>query len=167
MDVSPFDKARILSEALPHMQRYDEADRGGEIRRPRHGRGAAGARFRPRHRAARAARHQPGGGAWRRPADRRHAGEARHQARSSPTACASPTPATVEVVEMVLAGSINKQIVGFINGAGGKAIGLSGKDGNLVRARKLSRTVAIRHRASKAWSIWASSASRRRSTSRC
>jgi acetylglutamate kinase len=49
--------------------------------------------------------------------------------------------ATVEVVEMVLAGSINKQIVGFINGAGGKAIGLTGKDGNLVRARKLSRTV--------------------------
>ena len=48
---------------------------------------------------------------------------------------------TVEVVEMVLAGSINKQIVGFINGAGGKAIGLTGKDGNLVRARKLSRTV--------------------------
>src|SRR5215216_6580197 len=49
--------------------------------------------------------------------------------------------ATVEVVEMVLAGSINKQIVGFINGAGGKAVGLCGKDGNMVRARKLSRTV--------------------------
>jgi acetylglutamate kinase len=48
---------------------------------------------------------------------------------------------TVEVVEMVLAGSINKQIVGFINEAGGKAIGLTGKDGNMVRARKLSRTV--------------------------
>src|SRR5262249_31354234 len=46
---------------------------------------------------------------------------------------------TVEVVEMVLAGSINKQLVGFINEAGGKAIGLSGKDGNLVRARKLNR----------------------------
>ena len=45
---------------------------------------------------------------------------------------------TVEVVEMVLAGSINKQIVGFINEAGGKAIGLTGKDGNMVRARKLS-----------------------------
>jgi len=42
---------------------------------------------------------------------------------------------------MVLAGSINKQLVGFINGAGGKAIGLTGKDGNLVRARKLSRTM--------------------------
>src|SRR5438067_5805200 len=48
---------------------------------------------------------------------------------------------TVEVVEMVLAGSINKQIVGFINEAGGKAIGLTGKDGNMVRARKLTRAV--------------------------
>ena len=37
---------------------------------------------------------------------------------------------------MVLAGSINKQIVGFINAAGGKAIGLCGKDGNMVVARK-------------------------------
>jgi acetylglutamate kinase len=49
--------------------------------------------------------------------------------------------ATVEVVEMVLAGSINKQIVSFINGAGGKAIGLSGKDGNMVVARKINRHV--------------------------
>jgi acetylglutamate kinase len=48
---------------------------------------------------------------------------------------------TLEVVEMVLAGSINKQMVGFINEAGGKAIGLCGKDGNMVVARKLTRTV--------------------------
>lgn len=47
---------------------------------------------------------------------------------------------TVEVVEMVLAGSINKQIVSAINNAGGKAIGLSGKDANLIQARKLQRT---------------------------
>ena len=47
--------------------------------------------------------------------------------------------ATVEIVEMVLSGSINKQIVTAINGAGGTAVGLSGKDGNLVRARKLSQ----------------------------
>ncbi len=45
--------------------------------------------------------------------------------------------AAVEVVEMVLTGSINKQIVSGINAAGGKAVGLSGKDGNLVVARKL------------------------------
>src|SRR5437868_14306373 len=49
--------------------------------------------------------------------------------------------ATVEIVEMVLAGSINKQIVGFINEAGGRAVGLCGKDGNMVTARKLSRSV--------------------------
>jgi acetylglutamate kinase len=50
--------------------------------------------------------------------------------------------ATIEVVEMVLAGSINKQIVGYINAAGGKAVGLCGKDGNMVQARKVTRTMA-------------------------
>jgi acetylglutamate kinase len=49
--------------------------------------------------------------------------------------------ATIEIVEMVLAGSINKQIVGFINEAGGKAVGLCGKDGNMVKAKKLNRAV--------------------------
>ncbi len=48
--------------------------------------------------------------------------------------------ATVDVVEMVLAGSINKQIVSEINAAGGFAVGLSGKDGHLIRASKLHRT---------------------------
>jgi len=49
--------------------------------------------------------------------------------------------ATVEVVEMVLAGLINKQIVGFINNEGGRAIGLCGKDGNMVTARKVTRSM--------------------------
>lgn len=48
--------------------------------------------------------------------------------------------ATIDVVEMVLSGSINKQIVAAINNAGGTAIGLSGKDGNLIRAERLTRT---------------------------
>jgi acetylglutamate kinase len=48
--------------------------------------------------------------------------------------------ATVDIVEMVLSGSINKEIVGNINAAGGFAVGLSGKDGNLIQARKLLRT---------------------------
>jgi acetylglutamate kinase len=47
---------------------------------------------------------------------------------------------TVDIVEMVLSGSINKQIVTAINEVGGMAIGLSGKDGNLLSARKLRRT---------------------------
>ena len=49
---------------------------------------------------------------------------------------------TVDVVEMVLSGSINKSIVSAINAAGGKAVGLSGKDGGLLQARKLRRTLA-------------------------
>jgi acetylglutamate kinase len=48
--------------------------------------------------------------------------------------------ATMEIVEMVLSGSINKQIVTGINAAGGRAVGVSGKDGNLVIARKAERT---------------------------
>ena len=48
--------------------------------------------------------------------------------------------ATVEIVEMVLSGSINKEIVALIAGAGGMALGLSGKDGGLITARKLTRT---------------------------
>ena len=47
---------------------------------------------------------------------------------------------TVEIVEMILAGSINKRIVTEIQKAGGKAVGLCGKDNNLIRAKKLVRT---------------------------
>ncbi len=47
---------------------------------------------------------------------------------------------TIDVVEMVLSGSINKQIVAAINNAGGTAIGISGKDGGLIRADRLKRT---------------------------
>ena len=48
--------------------------------------------------------------------------------------------ATAEVAEMVLSGAINKEIVRWIAGAGGKAVGISGKDGGLVTARKVERT---------------------------
>jgi acetylglutamate kinase len=48
--------------------------------------------------------------------------------------------AAMEVVEMVLSGTINKKIVSGINAAGGHAVGLSGKDGNLIRARKVMKT---------------------------
>src|SRR3546814_8796717 len=48
--------------------------------------------------------------------------------------------ATVEVVEMVLSGTINKSIVSAINAAGGRAVGLYGKDGNLIQAQKITRT---------------------------
>ncbi|MEJ2130835.1 MAG: acetylglutamate kinase [Gammaproteobacteria bacterium] len=45
---------------------------------------------------------------------------------------------TMDVVEMVLGGLVNQEIVGRINAAGGRAIGVTGKDGELVRARKIS-----------------------------
>lgn len=48
---------------------------------------------------------------------------------------------TVEIVEMVLSGSINKGLVATIQDAGGRAVGLSGKDGGMIRARKLTRRV--------------------------
>lgn len=43
---------------------------------------------------------------------------------------------TMDIVEMVLTGKLNKQIVGLINGHGGRAVGLSGKDGNIIEAEK-------------------------------
>ena len=48
--------------------------------------------------------------------------------------------ATAQVAEMVLAGSINKELVAWIERAGGRAAGISGKDAGLVRARKVERT---------------------------
>ena len=47
---------------------------------------------------------------------------------------------TVEIVEMVLSGTINKEIVAAISAAGGTAVGLSGKDGHLIQAKKLTRS---------------------------
>jgi len=140
MDVSPFDKARILSEALPHMQQYDE-----ETVVVKYGCHAMGEEQMARDFARDIVLLEQlainpvvvhGGG------PQIGAMLERLGIRSQFAAGLRITDArTVEVVEMVLAGSINKQLVGFINGAGGKAIGLTGKDGNLVRARKLSRTM--------------------------
>lgn len=50
---------------------------------------------------------------------------------------------TAEVAEMVLSGSINKELVGWIVGAGGKALGISGKDGGLVVAQKVQREIDL------------------------
>ena len=48
--------------------------------------------------------------------------------------------ATAKIAEMVLSGAINKELVGWLSDAGGKALGISGKDGGLVKARKVTRT---------------------------
>ncbi len=141
MTVSPHDIARILSEALPHMQRYDE-----ETVVVKYGGHAMGEEESARNFARDIVLMEQtainpvvvhGGGP--------QIGEMlkRLGIKSEFSAGLRVTDKdTIEIVEMVLAGSINKQIVGFINAAGGKAVGLCGKDGNMVLARKVSRSVA-------------------------
>jgi acetylglutamate kinase len=138
--ISPQDQARILSEALPHMQRYDE-----EIVVVKYGGHAMGDEQTARDFARDIVLLEQtainpvvvhGGGP--------QIGEMLNKLgiKSEFAGGLRITDAkTIEIVEMVLAGSINKQIVGYINAAGGKAIGLCGKDGNMVTARKLTRSV--------------------------
>ena len=139
MTVSPFDQARILSEALPHMQRYDE-----EIVVVKYGGHAMGAEDTARAFARDIVLLEQtainpvvvhGGGPQIGDMLNRLGIKSEFAAGLRVTDAAA-----MEVVEMVLAGSINKQIVGFINAAGGKAVGLCGRDGNMVLARKVSRT---------------------------
>ena len=138
--VSPEVKARILSEALPYMQRYDE-----ETVVVKYGGHAMGAE----HLAREFARDivlleqtaiNPvvvhGGGPQIEAMLKKVGVQSQYAAGLRIT-----DEKTLEIVEMVLAGSINKQMVGYINEAGGKAVGLCGKDGNMVIARKLTRTV--------------------------
>jgi acetylglutamate kinase len=141
MTVSPHDIARILSEALPHMQRYDE-----ETVVVKYGGHAMGQEEMAKSFARDIVLLEQtainpvvvhGGGP--------QIGDMLNRLgiKSEFAAGLRVTDrATIEIVEMVLAGSINKQIVGFINEAGGKAVGLCGKDGNMVTARKISRTIA-------------------------
>ena len=137
---NPQEQARILSEALPHMQQYDE-----EIVVVKYGGHAMGDEQMARDFARdivllEQAAINPvvvhGGG------PQIAAMLKKLNIKSEFAGGLRVTDAaTVEIVEMVLAGSINKQIVGYINAAGGKAVGLCGKDGNMVQARKVSRTV--------------------------
>jgi acetylglutamate kinase len=140
MTVSPFDQARILSEALPHMQRYDEQvvviKYGGHAMGDR----AAAEDFAEDIVLLEQSGIKPivvhGGGPQIGKMLNKLGIESEFQGGLRVT-----DAATVEIVEMVLAGSINKQIVGWIAAEGGKAVGLCGKDGNMVRARKVTRTV--------------------------
>jgi acetylglutamate kinase len=140
MTVSPLDQARILSEALPHMQRYDE-----EIVVVKYGGHAMGDEQSARDFAKDIVLLEQtainpvvvhGGGPQIGDMLKRLGIQSQFAAGLRVTDAAA-----MEVVEMVLAGSINKQIVGFMNEAGGKAVGLCGKDGNMVSARKVSRSV--------------------------
>src|SRR6202140_2567238 len=138
--MSPFETARVLSEALPHMQQYDD-----EIVVVKYGGHAMGEEASARSFARdvvllEQAAINPGvvhGGGPQIAAMLKKLGIKSEFAAGLRITDA----ATVEIVEMVLAGSINKQIVGYINAAGGKAVGLCGKDGNMVTARKVTRSV--------------------------
>jgi acetylglutamate kinase len=138
--VSPEVQARILAEALPYMQRYDE-----EIVVVKYGGHAMGAENLAREFARDIVLLEQtainpvvvhGGGPQIEAMLKQLGVQSQYAAGLRIT-----DAKTLEIVEMVLAGSINKQMVGFINEAGGKAIGLCGKDGNMVMARKLTRTV--------------------------
>jgi acetylglutamate kinase len=140
MPVAPQDQARILIEALPHMQRYDE-----EIVVVKYGGHAMGDDRMAKSFAQDIVLMEQtainpvvvhGGGPQIGDMLKRLGIKSEFAAGLRIT-----DKATVEIVEMVLAGSINKQIVGYINAAGGKAVGLTGKDGNMVQARKVTRTV--------------------------
>jgi acetylglutamate kinase len=140
MTASAQDQARILSEALPHMQQYDE-----EIVVVKYGGHAMGDEAKAKSFARDIVLMEQtainpvvvhGGGPQIGDMLKRLGIKSEFAAGLRIT-----DAATIEVVEMVLAGSINKQIVGYINAAGGKAVGLTGKDGNMVQARKVTRTI--------------------------
>ncbi|MGZ3410471.1 MAG: acetylglutamate kinase [Xanthobacteraceae bacterium] len=141
MTVSPHDIAHVLSEALPHMQRYDD-----EIVVVKYGGHAMGDEATARSFARDIVLMEQtainpvvvhGGGPQIGDMLKRLGIESQFAAGLRIT-----DEKTIEIVEMVLAGSINQQLVGYINEAGGRAVGLTGKDGNMVRARKVTRTVA-------------------------
>jgi acetylglutamate kinase len=140
MEVTPFQQARILAEALPYMQRYDEA-----VVVVKYGGHAMGEEQQARNFARDIVLLEQTainpvvvhGGGPQIEAMLKKVGVQSQYADGLRITDA----ATLEIVEMVLAGSINKQMVGYINEAGGKAVGLCGKDGNMVVARKLTRTV--------------------------
>ena len=139
MDVekgSPAERAEILTQALPHMLRYDDA-----IVVVKYGGHAMGDDATARSFARDMVMlEQSGvnpvvvhGGGPQIGAMLKKLGIESHFANG----LRITDKPTIEIVEMVLCGSINKQIVGFINAEGGRAIGLCGKDGNMVTAVKL------------------------------
>jgi acetylglutamate kinase len=138
--ISPEVQARILSEALPYMQRYDE-----EIIVVKYGGHAMGQENVARDFARDIVLLEQtainpvvvhGGGPQIEAMLKQVGVQSQYSGGLRIT-----DAKTLEIVEMVLAGSINKQMVGYINEAGGKAVGLCGKDGNMVVAKKLTRTV--------------------------
>ena len=126
MTVSPLDIARVLSEALPHMQRYDEATVVVKYGGHAMGEEDLAKSFARDVVLMEQTAINPvvvhGGGPQIGDMLSRLGIESQFADGLRIT-----DAATIEIVEMVLAGSINKQIVGFINGAGGKAVGFAAR----------------------------------------
>ncbi len=137
-ELAPLNKALVLSEALPYMQRYDN-----QIVVVKYGGNAMGdeklsTSFARDIVLLKQAGVNPivvhGGG------PQIGAMLERLQIKSEfKDGLRVTDKATVEIVQMVLAGSINKEIVSAINGQGGKACGISGKDAHLMIATKLEK----------------------------
>ena len=139
-NISPLDQARILSEALPHMQQYDEETivikYGGHAMGDEETAKAFARDIVLLEQTAINPVVVHGGGPQIATMLKRLGIQSEFAAGLRIT-----DAATIEIVEMVLAGSVNKQLVGYINEAGGKAVGLSGKDGNMVKASKTTRSM--------------------------
>ncbi|MFN4353528.1 acetylglutamate kinase [Parvibaculum sp.] len=139
-DDTRLDRARVLSEALPFMQRYDK--RTVVVKYGGHAMGdeALGVEFARDIVMLKQAGLNPivvhGGGPQIGAMLNRLGIKSEFSGGLRIT-----DKATVEIVEMVLAGSINKQIVAQLNQAGGRAVGLCGKDGNLIVARKVEHKI--------------------------
>jgi acetylglutamate kinase len=139
-DDTRLERARVLSEALPFMQRYDK--RTVVVKYGGHAMGdeALGAEFARDIVMLKQAGLNPivvhGGGPQIGAMLNRLGIKSEFSGGLRIT-----DKATVEIVEMVLAGSINKQIVAQLNQAGGRAVGLCGKDGNLIVARKVEQKI--------------------------
>ncbi len=139
-DDAKLERARILSEALPFMQRYDK--RTVVVKYGGHAMGdeELGAEFARDIVMLKQAGLNPivvhGGGPQIGAMLNRLGIKSEFSGGLRIT-----DKATVEIVEMVLAGSINKQIVAQLNQAGGRAVGLCGKDGNMIVARKVEHKI--------------------------
>ncbi|HTV45016.1 MAG TPA: acetylglutamate kinase [Stellaceae bacterium] len=135
--IAPIAKAAVLAEALPYMRRY--AGRTLVVKYGGHAMGEGGDSFARDVALLKQVGINPivvhGGGPQIGQMLKRLGIESRFVDGLRVT-----DQATMEIVEMVLAGTINKELVAAINAEGGCAIGLSGKDGGLIRARKLRRS---------------------------
>ena len=131
--------AHVLTESLPYIRRFRRQNLRDQVRRPRHGKRASEKRVRPHIVLMKLVGFNPvvvhGGGPQISELLKRIGRKSRFVDGMRVT-----DSETMDVVEMVLGGLVNKEIVNNINRHGGCAVGLTGKDGDLIHARKLTIT---------------------------